>query len=410
MTFSSPKMQNHVQNIRENVRTIPKVRNQLIFFIFISFLYTGMHVYLGIRSFEAFSPIISKVTLGILIGSLGLLFPYTVANLDQGRSTRPVSRLFAYAGYYWAAFFLYAVMLFLSIDLFRLVDRMDDYRLTASIPIWERPLLPAITGTTVVAVTLLLLLVGTWLARHPRIRSYEIQLDRPLRQPMRVALLSDIHFGSLVSTADLRILRDAVNACRPDLILLAGDLIDNSIELIARTDFSDRMRELKATHGVYGILGNHEYINAAAEDVVALYQASGIHVLRDEHIVIDHQLTLIGRDDKDTHFTGSESRIEPMALIAECRSDLPVLLMQHQPSDLTAIADAGADLTVAGHTHRGQLFPLNIIQALNKKNYQVSFGHRLISRLHIVISSGYGTYGPPIRLGSRAEIVLLHLQ
>lgn len=410
MSISSPKMQNHVQNIRDNIRTIPKVRNQLLLYVFVGILYAGMHVYLAFRSYQSFSPSVSKVAMGLLIGSLGLLFPYAVATLDQGPSNKPVSRFFAYAGYYWAAFFLYSVMLFLGIDLFRLIDRINNYRLTASIPSWERPLLPAISGTLVVVMTLVLLLIGTWLARRPRIREYDIQLEKPLRRAMRVILLSDIHFGSLVSTSDLKIMRDAVNACKPDLILLAGDLIDNSTELIAATHFPDRMRELKATFGVYGILGNHEYINAAAEDVVSLYEAAGIRVLRDEHVLIDHQLTLLGRDDKDTHFTGTESRLDPAALISECRPDLPVLLMQHQPSDLNEIASAGADLTVAGHTHRGQLFPLNVINALNKKNYQVSFGHRLIGQLHVVISSGYGTYGPPIRLGSRAEIVLLHLQ
>jgi hypothetical protein len=194
MSFSSHKMRNHVQNIRENIHTTPKVRNHLIFYAFAVLMYSLMHVYLGIRIYQAFMPAFGKITLSLLMLCLGLLFPLTAATLDQGREAKPLSRLFAYAGYYWAAFFLYSVMMIMGIDLFRLIDWLNQNRLFNSVPNWEKPLLPSMAGAAVVIITLALLTVGTWLARRPRVRHYDISMNKPMRRPLKVVLLSDIGF------------------------------------------------------------------------------------------------------------------------------------------------------------------------------------------------------------------------
>ena len=175
--------------------------------------------------------------------------------------------------------------------------------------------------------------IGTWLARQPRLTHYQLKLAKPMpnAKPMKIALLSDIHYGSMVSTANLKTLCRKVMAQKPDLILLAGDLIDNSLDLIRETDFARQMSELQAPLGVFAVLGNHELVNADVRETVDFFASAGIRVLLDETVNINDQLVLVGRNECNTTFSGPLDQLSPQMFMAGLDNSKPVIVMQHQP-------------------------------------------------------------------------------
>lgn len=408
MIKNNVKITTHIRNIRENILTDKKVRNHLLGMMMIVIIYSLLHIYIGIRGWQAFGSFIYMPVYVITVSFLGLLYPMAFITLDQGRESRPLPKAIAYIGYYWAAFFFYAVMTVLTIDFFRLINKVLMSRFENILPKSFPSSLPAV-GISVVFFVLSLLTIGTLLARFPRVRRYPVKLAKgfELDRPLKVVVLSDIHYGSLVSSADLNILSKTVNSLEPDLVLLAGDIIDNSLDLIRKTPFSMQISQLEAKYGVYGVLGNHEYANADPDETIEFFEQSGIKMLKDQTIKLADSFYLAGRNEKRSEFSGLLGQKNPSELLSDLNHELPIILMQHQPNDLPMVELAGVDVSVAGHTHRGQMFPLNL---LSRKKYEQSFGYQKIGKLQNIVSSGYGTWGPPIRLGSRSEIVLLEIE
>ena len=407
MLSSNTKIQSHVASIRDNLSSNPAILKHLIFNGMVGLVYCLLNAYLGLRGWQAYGSQMNLPIYILALAALCLVLPVAAYLLDQGREARIPTKIIAYAGFYWTAFFVYAVILMVGTDLFRIIDLLGGH--------WLQHLLPAAFADSrrlalwaVVIVTLGTLGVGTLLARRPRITGYLMKVDKPMprNRPLRIALLSDIHYGSLVSTSNLNTLCRHVHAQHPDLILLAGDLIDNSLDLIRQTDFISHMSRLQAPLGVFAVLGNHELVNADEQETINFYRAAGIRVLLDETTDVGGQLVLAGRKERSTEYSGPLEQKTPEELLGGIDASMPVIVLQHQPADLNQIADLGADIALAGHTHAGQLFPLNI---LNRRRFDQTAPYRRIGGLQSIISDGYGTWGPPIRVGSRSEIVVIDL-
>lgn len=405
MLADNVKIQTHIHQLRDNIFSNSQTRRQLARFGLFAMIYCLLIFYFGQRVWQSFDFTISLPVYLLALAALALVLPVAAYLLDQGREARLLPQIIAYAGFYWTAFFFYAIILLTGLDLIRMLDQLSGYQL---LPTWFMPS-QRLSINLVVAVTFLLLAVGTFLARTPRITSFILKVDKPMprSRPLRIALLSDIHYGSLVSTADLSLLCSRIRTQQPDLILLAGDLIDNSLQLVRQTDFIAQISGLQAPLGIYAVLGNHELVNADKQEIVNFYRAGGIRVLQDETVVLDDQLILAGRNERQTEFSGRLQQHSPSCLLDGINQNLPVILMQHQPAELDLLEQSGVDIALAGHTHRGQLFPLNL---LNWRRFGQTGRYKRFGQMQSIISSGYGTWGPPIRLGSRSEIVIIDLQ
>jgi predicted MPP superfamily phosphohydrolase len=164
------------------------------------------------------------------------------------------------------------------------------------------------------------------------------------------------------------------------------------------------LQQLEAPHGVYAIPGNHEYfsgINAAVDYM----EKAGINVLRDSTIRVAEGYFLVGRDDRQGNaFGGKRQTLD--SLMQNVDKSLPVIMLDHQPFALEEAEKNGVDLQLSGHTHHGQLFPFNFI---TKKVYEVSWGYKRKGNTHYYVSCGVGTWGPPVRVGHRPEIVIINL-
>ena len=185
-----------------------------------------------------------------------------------------------------------------------------------------------------------------------------------------------------------------------DIILLPGDVINDNVRAFHAENMQPHLQALRAPLGVYATLGNHEFYGDAEENAQAL-RDSGVRLLRDEAVVVADRLVLVGRDDE------MHANRPPLATLLDgVRRDLPIIVLDHRPSDISANVQTAMDMQVSGHAHRGQVFPANfIVQAM----YRLAYGHENIEGKEVFVSSGYGFWGVPLRLGSRSEIFVIEV-
>ncbi|MBD0380415.1 metallophosphoesterase [Paenibacillus sedimenti] len=305
-----------------------------------------------------------------------------------------VSRALKVIGSYWFAVMQYGILLLPVTDLAAVI--LNFAGVPSSIYI-------SMLGWLNILIFGIILVRGIYNAKSPVIRKYEITIPKAAGdwKQLRIAVASDIHLGSIVGNRHLRKLVDRVNAMQPDLILLPGDVIDDDIKPFIRYNMGRVMGELRAPLGVYAVLGNHEYIGGHIPAFVEQMKGIGIRVLMDETVHIAERLYLVGRKDKAAERM-AEGRKPLSSLLEDVNAEQPIIVMDHQPYHLDKAAEAGADVMLSGHTHRGQIVPNHLI---TRKLFELDWGYLRKGNLHAIVSSGFGTWGPPIRLGSRSEII-----
>lgn len=296
-----------------------------------------------------------------------------------------------YIGAYWFGVIQYALLLLPIADfvgwLFIYIGFSPD-----SVVFW--------IGTLVLMMMTGILGMGTFNAYSPVIREHSIEIDKESPySSLRVVMASDMHFGHLSGKNHAARLVYEVNSLQPDLILLPGDIIDDDPEPFIKKGFGDILEKLSATYGVYGVLGNHEYYGGGIPAYIKEMQRIGIPILLDETMVLEGGIQLVGRKDK------TDRNRKSMETLLDGLDELkPIFIMDHQPLELVQAAEHGADLIVSGHTHRGQMAPNHLI---TKRIFELDWGYLKKNELHAFVSSGYGFWGPPLRIGSRSEILLI---
>lgn len=254
-----------------------------------------------------------------------------------------------------------------------------------------------------IGVTKLAVLAGYINARSLRVRKLDLTIKKhnDFAKQIKLVVASDIHLGTIINRSWTKMIVEKINSLNADLVLLPGDIVDGDVEPVIKLNLGEVLRTIKSKYGILGITGNHEYIGGV-EPAVKYISEHGIRVLRDERIEIAG-MTIIGREDRSA---GKKRKtIEEFAEGLD--SSKPIILMDHQPFKLSEAVDIGADLQLSGHTHHGQLWPLNFI---TKKVYELSWGYKKINDTHIYVSCGAGLWGPPVRLGNTPEIIEITLR
>jgi predicted MPP superfamily phosphohydrolase len=279
----------------------------------------------------------------------------------------------------------------------------------AGVPNPERCRSVAIAVLVVVAV---LAVVGYVEAmRVPRVRTVEVVLPRLPKSfdGLRVAVLADTHFGPIDRKAWGVRLVAAINALSADVVCHAGDLADGSVA--KRKGQVDALGEVHATSGKFYITGNHEYFSGA-QDWLDHMAELGWAPMHNRHQVLtrgDDRLVLAGVDDP----TGAGSGLaghgtDLAAALAGTEPDDTVVLLAHQPKQVTQAAEAGVDLQISGHTHGGQIWPFHLMVRLEQPSLQGLSRHG--ARTQLYTSRGAGFWGPPLRVFAPSEISLLILR
>ena len=376
----------------------------VIFYTIVLTIYFLVNYYIFTRGWQAL-PSGSKgrsVYLGLF---LFLSLSYVAGRILERFWLGPPVNFLVWTGAFWLGAMIYFVIILVIIDLVRLTNTALPVIPAAWLnnPEHTRQVLFA-TVTSAVLIIILAAHINTW---YPKVNRVDISLngEKSEMPGVNIALVSDIHLGSLTSKNRISKMVSRINSLEPDIILLAGDILDEDVGPVIHRDLGSAIKNLSAPLGVYGVTGNHEYIGGV--DKAAEYLTShGIHLIRDSVVKINNSFYLAGREDLTIERFSGRTRKSAKELLKGTGNDLPLILLDHQPYRLEKAAAAGADLQLSGHTHHGQLWPFNFI---TRAVYTISRGLGEVDGMKVYVSSGIGTWGPPMRLGNRPEIVKIRV-
>ncbi|WP_010282992.1 metallophosphoesterase [Bacillus timonensis] len=353
----------------------------LAIFLFIA-LYVGMCTFFGYMGWlwlkKSFSfPYRNTYILIILVLSLSIFVGYSTS-----------STILQIVGYYWLLLIGYGLILLPLASFFFFLFKKKGIR---------------IIGFGVLSVYVLIFSFGTFYAWSPVLRTFDISINKNTnRDHLKILMASDLHLGNIIGKNHLEKFVHLIEETRPDIIFIPGDLIDDHIEPFMKEEMGDTMKKMNAPLGVYATLGNHDYYGNDEVRIVEEMKKLGIEVLTDEVTRIENDFYIIGRND-DT----DENRAEIKELVASINHAKPIIMLDHQPNQLNEAKEYGIDLLLSGHTHRGQVFPGNLITHML---YENDYGLLKKGELHSKVSSGFGTWGPPLRIGTRSEVVLINVE
>ena len=367
-------------------------------------IYGLVNFYIGRRGAQALAGAPgARRTFLILFAGLALAMPLgrVLMAVARGRASSVLVEI----GNFQMAVMLYGFLAVLAIDLVRLVN--------AFIPVLPKGLLAnARTGPAVfIAATgavVLTIVAGAWNAT--RLATVELDLKVPRKagavERLSVVAASDLHLGAIVGTKRLAKVVERINALEPDVVLFAGDIVDESVTPEIEAKLGAVMRRLRPRLGVFAVPGNHEFFSGLEANLACL-RACGITVLEDQAARVGEAFTLVGRRDPSS-LKVQEVRLSIEGILAKSglAEDLPVVVLDHQPVHLEEAEKAGVALQISGHTHDGQIFPFGLINSLI---YELNWGYLRKGATQYYVTSGAGTWGPPVRVGSRAEVVRIRL-
>lgn len=288
----------------------------------------------------------------------------------------------------WLIIALYVGMFLVVIDLLRIIPALKPY-LQGS---W------GLLGGFV-CVLMLTFVYASWRYEQKERVAIDIKLDKSLSKNYKIVVLSDLHLGYTIGKAELEHWVELINREQADLVLIAGDLVDGDTRPIIAEGLAEVINRIKAP--IYACLGNHEYIGNEAEEL-AFLKKTKVHLLKDSISLIDDVLYIVGRDDRSNPYRQSTAE-----LTKDLDKTKPIIVLDHQPYALEESAKSGVDLHLSGHTHRGQVFPINL---LVDKMYRLSHGYMQEGDTHYYVSSGMGIWGGKYRIGTQSEYCVITLR
>ncbi len=379
------------------------MRSVIFFFVaaVIVFIYGAINYYIGYRGWHSLGgsiPFLNRRVYWVVFWFLVVAYP--AAQMVKRFLPDVIGRWLTITGAYWTAAMFYFLLIILAIDAVRMLDRFFGI-LPETIK--ANPHTPPVTGGVVLALVAGILIYGTFNALNPRITRYDLTIDKKAGslEKLDIIMVSDIHLGSIIRTGRLQQLAEEADRRKPDLILLAGDIVDESMEPLEVDNMVRIFGKMQARYGKFAVPGNHEYISGHADDAFRYLEKAGFRVLRDEYEKVAGSFYIVGRDNT-SHQAPRVKRKELSKLMKGVDRSLPVILLDHEPIDLENGRENGVDLQLSGHTHRGQLFPNHLITG---RIYEQDWGLLQKGTLNLIVSTGYGTWGPPIRTGNKPEIV-----
>ncbi|MDR3332285.1 MAG: metallophosphoesterase [Synergistaceae bacterium] len=377
-------------------------------------LYIGVNAYMFIRLWMTLegAGLIRGISCAIFL-FLALSFP--LGRTLHGHLPAQIPSAFGFIGALYLSPMIYGFILTVSADILRLLNCV--VKITPNPPPFTVSGRTSVVAT-VAALSVLITFAGALNAKFPIIVRHEADWSGSsgaleTQRQIRIAVVSDIHLGGMVGTKHLGKIVGLTNSASPDIILLAGDVLDDEKLLNdpkMRSEAASLLSSLSSRLGSWAVPGNHDYY-VGIERFMDFMGETNVKVLRDEFSTPGGEAILLGRDDRSASVDGKQrAGIEEILLKASSGGvntrELPLIVMDHQPFGLDESQNAGAALQVSGHTHRGQIFPFNYLVSLM---YEKHYGLYKKGDTNYYISSGAGTWGPPIRTTGRPEIAIITL-
>lgn len=323
-------------------------------------------------------------------------------------------------GAYWLGISLYLILYVALIDLLRWIyskvfkDKYNDFyaRLICTL------LIIVLTGATSI--------YGIINAKIVRTTEYDITINKDGGnfKEMTIAMFGDPQFGYNIGEYHLKQAVDIINKNDVDIVCVVGDIFDNQYSAIKNPDkLIDLFNQIKSKYGMYAVLGNHDVEEPilcgftfndddlenklASKEMLDFIKKSGMVLLYDENVIINDSVNLYGRADQERPNLGNITRKESGDIFKEVDTTKPLFVLDHEPREYDELEKAGVDLMMAGHTHDGQLWPTKIATDIIWEN---AYGLWVKNAFHAITTSGLGLFGPNMRVGTIAEVCIIHVK
>lgn len=290
-----------------------------------------------------------------------------------------------------AGFLLYFVLFHVGFDLFRFIFHSLKFQRGKKIleTIFAK-------GIPIIILSLLISIYGFYNMNHPIIKNYDVKIKNTLVENISIGMISDLHLGTRRDDDILDEITKHATEINADIFILGGDIFDEYTTKEMKEKAMASFAQIKSKYGIYYVEGNHDLLTPELKNQ---WESYGIRVLDDKVVSIADKLYLIGRKDLRRDKLG-EPRKDLKELLLLTKKDTPKILIDHQPVDQKNAEDLGIDLQLSGHTHGGQIFPGNLF---------LQYGYKNKNNYHIIVSSGYGVWGFPIRTAGRSEMLNIKL-
>jgi len=367
-----------------------------MFHLYITLAYILPNIYVFFRIRHLF---ISKAyrRLYILIYLLLAAF-YPLMGRQSADEMSSVMKALTTVSGYILPFYLY---LFLSVLLFDLFLLLNLKAKILSPETRKKFSFRLITLSSIILLSVSVVVAGAINLNTIQISEYKIEVPKKNTglDHLRIAFVADFH---IQQNTDLHFVEQfvrKVNAVQPDIMLYGGDIVEGDRENETTANVEAALKTITTKYGIYGVVGNHEFYGGQEQG--SFFKRAGITLLCDTIVRIDSSFYLAGRYDQ--HFGRRKTITE---LLGSTTHDLPIILMDHRPTELLEVSQTATDVQFSGHTHNGQLFPLNfIIHSM----YELSWGYKKIRDTNFFVTSGLRLWGPPVKTAGKSEIMLVDI-
>lgn len=372
-----------------------------LFFIVFFLIYGSLHLYAFMKARSAFSFSVKAGVPVIVFMSVMILAPVIIRYLEK-LELEFLARVMSYIGYIWMGALILFVSLALCMDIYRLLLYLVGLFLTRDLSAMSLSarssfFIPVIFALSAGAYGYFE--AGNIRVEHLTIKTSKIPAEH---NSLKIVQISDIHIGLIVREKRLKEIIEKVNSESPDILVSTGDLVDGQINRME--GFAEIIREIKPQYGKFAITGNHEYY-AGLDQALEFTRRAGFTILRGEAVEVAG-IYIAGIDDPAGKQLGMLNGLSEKELLSGLDHDKFKILLKHRP--LVINNGAGLfDLQLSGHTHKGQIFPFNLV---TKLYYPKHAGYlNLQNGSHLYVSRGTGTWGPPMRFLSPPEVTVIEL-
>lgn len=358
-------------------------------------IYFPLNFYVCLRIRKLFADTKHKNIFTVLFIITVLYFPLTEILSHSSASDSVWARYLLLPGYYSLPFLLYLFLLVSLSDIIIWISRKTKLLAPETISSYKF----RITRLSVLfVVPVAIVIIGALNNHYIRISQYTIDVPRKSSEitQLRIAFAADFHLKEATNSQFLREFVARINALHPDILLICGDLLESDRHDEDTIKFEDLFRQIKTKYGIFAVPGNHEMHGGGKRD---FFINSGITLLEDKVQLVDRAFYLVGRNDRR-----GLQRKSLDELLIHVQDSLPVILLDHRPMDIDQVCKSIVDIQLSGHTHNGQLFPINFIV---RTLYELSWGYMKKNHAHFFVTSGLQTWGPRIRTAGVSEIGII---
>lgn len=371
----------------------------------------------------AWHDVFKKRKTKIIIGSVYVVFMFSPL-LGFMIKSEPWHVFFKVMGNYWLGIFEVSIVSLLIYGILWISLKLTFWR---GKPYDIRRL--KYGGTAVVLAVMMLCSYGFAHSGTIKINKYDIDVNKKLvledkpekKSTLKIALVADTHIGYSIGEKQIQKMVDKINSQNPDLVIIAGDIFDNEYRAVRNPEKIKKIfRSIKSRYGVYAVWGNHDIPEALLSgftlrgkepykeepEFKKFLEESNVKLLEDKSLLVKGKFYLFGRKDYSMTEKLGEKRKEVSEFTEEFDRSKPIIMVDHQPRELEKASESGVDVALSGHTHNGQIFPGNLTVKIPWEN---PYGILKKGNMTSAVTSGVGIWGPKMRIGSDAEIMMLNV-